>query len=82
MEAQFYADDQQIYLSFRPIRNNNTPQETCIKRLEHYIEEVRTWMALNLLRLNDDKTEFIIFGTTQQLDKIDEISITVGLESM
>ena len=31
MEAPFYADDQQIYLSFRPIRNNNTPQETCIK---------------------------------------------------
>ena len=60
-------------------RNTSTPQETCIKRLEQCIEEARSWMAFNLVKLNDEKTEFIAFGTSQQLDKIDEISITVGL---
>ena len=82
VEAQFYADDQQIYLSFRPTRNNNKQQETCIKRLEQCIEDARAWMAFNLLKLNDDKTEFIIFGKLQQFSKINEISITVGLVSI
>ena len=82
VEAQFYADDQQIYLSFRPITNNSTLQETCIKRPDQCIEEVRTWMIFNLLKLNGDRTEFIVFGTLQQLSKIDETSITVGLESI
>ena len=56
-----------IYLSFKPIRNNNTPQETFIQRLEQCIEEVRTWMAFNLLKLNDNKRELIIFGTHNNL---------------
>ena len=39
-------------------------------------------MAFNLLKVNDDRMEFIVFGTSQQLRKVDEISITVGLESI
>ena len=37
-------------------------------------------MTLNLLKLNDDKTEFILFGSRQQLSKLDTIPvlITVG----
>ena len=35
-------------------------------------------MANNMLKLNDEKTEFIIFGTHQQLAKISDISIKVG----
>ena len=31
-----------------------------------------------MLKLNDDKTEFIIFGTEQQLAKIGEVSIVIG----
>ena len=57
-------------------------QETCIKRLEQCIGEVRIWMTFNLLKPNDDKIELIMFGTLQQVSKIDEISITVGLESL
>ena len=35
-------------------------------------------MANNMLKLNDEKTEFIIFGTHQQLAKISDINITIG----
>ena len=35
-------------------------------------------MNTNLLKLNDEKAEFIILGTKQQLAKINEISIKVG----
>ena len=31
-------------------------------------------MSTNILKLNDDKTEFIIFGTTQQLAKVQQIT--------
>ena len=35
-------------------------------------------MILNKLKLNDDKTEFIVFGSRQQLSKIGEVSINIG----
>ena len=35
-------------------------------------------MIANLLQLNTDKTEFIIFGTQQQLSKINRKSIVVA----
>ena len=32
-------------------------------------------MIVNKLKLNDDKMEFIVFGSRQQLSKIGEVSI-------
>ena len=46
--------------------------------MESCIQEIRNWMCVNLLKPNDDKTEFIIFGTAQQLKKINNIKIKVG----
>ena len=35
-------------------------------------------MIQDRLMINDDKTEFLLVGTRQQLDKLDSCSITVG----
>ena len=35
-------------------------------------------MNLNFLKLNENKTEFIIVGVQQQLDKVRDISIKIG----
>ena len=35
-------------------------------------------MMTNFLKLNNSKTEFIVFGVKQQLDKVDNIEIKIG----
>ena len=35
-------------------------------------------MGSNRLKLNDDKTEFIIIGSRQQLSKITDIAVKIG----
>ena len=39
-------------------------------------------MRTTFLKLNDEKTEFIMFGTKQQLSKVPSTSITIGNDSI
>ena len=71
-----HADDQQVYLSFKP--TNKNAQSQCMTKLQNCIEDIRTWMSFNFLKLNDDKTEYIMFGTRHQLAKIEPLDIKVG----
>ena len=71
-----YADDQQIYLSYKPVKSGD--KENCIGRLEACIAQIREWMMANMLKLNNDKSELIIFGTKHHLAKIGEVSIAIG----
>ena len=65
-------------MSFQPQYHNTVNQDTSIKSLENCLEDIRAWMSLNFLKLNEKKTEFIIVGVQQQLDKVGELSIKVG----
>ena len=68
-----YADDTQIYLSFNVNQSNDA-----FKKMELCINDIRRWMASNFLRLNDDKTELLVIGTSQMLDKLDMKKLSVG----
>ena len=46
--------------------------------LQPRIEDIRNWMLNDKLKLNDDKTEFMIIGTSQQLAKVSINSLCVG----
>ena len=50
----------------------------CLKTIENCIVDIRRLMTLNMIKLNDDKTEFIILGTWQQLAKLSDVSIRIG----
>ena len=63
-------------MSFKPSKPGSI--EMCLHQLEGCISDIRLWMANNMLKLNDEKTEFIIFGTCLQLAKISDIIIKVG----
>ena len=77
VEFHLYADDTQIYLSFRP--SIPFSKHECIARIEKCIEEIGIWMTQNLLKLNSDKTEFILFSTQQQLSKVEGISLPMAV---
>ena len=66
----------QIYLSFKPI--SNTSQEDAGHVVECCIKKIRRWLIPDRLLVNDDKTEFIIIGTRQQLNKLQAMNIKVG----
>ncbi len=74
--AHGYADDHQLYLAFSP--NSTSLQQDAIKCMETCLCDVKQWMLANKLKMNDSKTEFIIIGSRQQLDKIQFDSIRVG----
>ena len=71
-----FADDTQLYLSFRP--TSSISQDQAIRAMEECIVDVRAWMCHNMMKLNDSKTEFLIIGSRQQLAKINVDSIKVG----
>ena len=62
----------QLYMSFKPFYKN---ENKIVERVINCIDDVKMWMATNLLQLN---TEFIIFGTQLQLLKINRNSIVVA----
>ena len=71
-----YADDSQIYLPFKP--DDLSSQQNAITAMQNCIDDIRSWMEHDKLLLNDEKTEFLIIGTRQQLCKVYISSITVG----
>ena len=73
-----YADDTQNYLSFQPMSGSQNNQAECIPKLETCIEAVCHWMQTNFLKLNKNKTEFILLGLSKQLKKVGNITIKIG----
>ena len=71
-----YADDTQLYLEFS--LSDTTSRDNDIQRLELCIKDIRAWMRLNMLKLNDDKTELlIIYPKSSDLDSLPD-SVDVG----
>ena len=70
-----YADDTQIYRSFKPSEQN---EELCMKTIEESIQDIRAWMTANWLKLNDDKTEVLYIGSSRQLAKCNKKNIKIG----
>ena len=40
-----------------------------MQKLEYTITDIKEWMDANRLKMNSDKTEFILIGSKQQLQK-------------
>ena len=61
-----FVDDHVMKKSFRITYNNSNELKT-ISDLEECISKVKEWMNHNRLKMNGEKTEFILYGSRQQL---------------
>ncbi len=76
INIHLYADDTQSYLSFRP--SVSLAEEQAVSNMTNFITELRQWMAVNMLKLNDDKTVFLLVGRNAQIKKVSIDSFQVG----
>lgn len=67
-DAHAYADDTQLYLSFKP--DSAMSEFDAVHSLQSCIKDIKTWMTVDKLRLNENKTEFIVIGSRAQLSKV------------
>ena len=62
---QFYADDTQLYVHL-----THKHVASALDKLSRCLEDVKRWLSTNKLNLNPDKTEFIVFGSKSQHEKL------------
>ena len=67
--------DTQIYIEFDP----KIPGDTVIAlhKLQECIRELRSWMTVNKLKLNEEKTEFFIAASTHNMNYLNNVSLDV-----
>ena len=73
LDHQLFADDTQMYTCFTPNAYSDAQS-----RLQHTFQSVSSWMSANFLALNPSKTEFMLFGTPQQLQKLNETGLVIS----
>ena len=75
-----FADDQGYNNSF-PAKSRNK-ETTRIKELEECARNIKTWMDENSLKMKNSKTEFIMFGFRQHLQKCTTDAISISGEKI
>ena len=73
MHLHLYADDTQLYTTFEP-----QDSKIAMQRMEECIKEIKSWMGKHLLKLSNDKIEFLIVGTPQRLKAFSTCTFSVG----
>jgi hypothetical protein len=78
----FYADDTQIYITFQP--EVAPSQVEALRSVTSGVEAIRQWMAANLLKLNNEKTEFLLISSKfkSNLQTLKELEIIIGDSSV
>ncbi len=75
LQYHIYADDTQLYIDFNPLDIDDCNQvklnmEKCIRIIKDFLLEHR-------MKLNVNKTEFLIMGTSNKLTKVSLMKLTL-----
>ena len=76
VNSHFYADGSQMYLSFSQ-RSQSEALEVC-EKLTACVEKLQSWMSQNLLKLNTDKTEVLVFKPPSLHTPVSISSMNIG----
>ena len=58
-----YVDNSQNYQAFKSSNTDQSNKDQCLDTIQSCLADIRVWMCTYLLKINDDKTEFIMLGT-------------------
>ena len=82
----YYICDQLLHLCLQhtfPFSLNVSDEDVVsLNATRDCIRDLQDWLARDRLKLNDNKTEFLLIGTRQQLVKVNLSRITVGNEAI
>jgi hypothetical protein len=73
LTGYYYADNSQLYVSFKPSEGIKLAEGD----LRKCCNNIRSWMTHNMLKLNEDKTEVIVFGTSSVLAQVGTPTINI-----
>jgi hypothetical protein len=76
LHYHFYADDTQLYVSFKP--NNDIEKNEALELIEKCLTDIESWMHKNMLKLNADKTEVMLFLSKHNAKVMEDVSVNVG----
>ena len=72
LQYHIYADDTQLYCSF-----DSQDHASALQSMESCVSDIRSWMIRNKLKINDDKTEFLILSSKKS--EIDHyLTLSIG----
>ena len=57
-------------------------EASALSNLEKCVNEIRGWMYTNKLKLNDNKSEFVVLGSHAQANKTSLGSVVVGNDTV
>lgn len=64
-----YADDIQLYITFDPKKAFSLDE--ALEAVTSCVTDINTWMTPNILKLNEEKTEFLVIGSVQSLRSLE-----------
>ena len=71
-----FADDHTVGNRFKP--GDYSDKVRCMDELDKCATDLKIWMTENRLKMNNNKTKFIIFGSKPQLDKCKTKALNVN----
>ena len=57
LKLHMFADDMQLYISFQRSHISSS-----ISNIEHCLRHIKLWMSSNFLKINEDKTKFLVIS--------------------
>ena len=63
LSCHFYADDTQLYCSFKL-----HDQVASVQEIESCLNDIDAWILVKMLKLNRNKTEFLVIGPKQKIN--------------
>jgi len=76
LSYHFYTDDTQLYISFKP--KEDAVKAQSLSLIENCLTDIEGWMRTNLLKLNIDKTEVMLFTSKHNAFHMKNVTVCFG----